>query len=113
MVFTQKISLEKNVLLIIIFFLCSCSPSKFYNIQYKDVIFNGTEYVTVEEEMLDFREKLNILATLSYYGIYSKIDGGVLYLKEDFYEKDIDLMYNIALKSRDTSWFNQHIKGIK
>ena len=99
------------ILLVMLLHLFSCSPNGDYSIEYRDVKHNGREYYKVRKSVTDYQTQLNIMATLSYYGIKSKILDGKVFLEEDMYKKDMNLMYNISIKARDEEWLRTHKRG--
>jgi len=107
----QRISLMMQLLFLFIFNFTSCQiTSKVELVKYLKVYHNGKEYKTSDQYKMNYSEKLNILATLNYYGVDSKIEYGELWIDKKCYDSDLELIYNIQIKAKDSLWLKEHLE---
>lgn len=90
------------------FILNSCSPSNKYT-TFKDVRLGIHTYEVVDKKEIPLEEKRFILATLKYYNIPCYSANNEIYILEEIYEQDINLIFNISRKARDQAWIREHL----
>jgi hypothetical protein len=54
------------------------------------------------------QQKATLVSVLVYYGVPVRYDGNTLTIPESSF-KDMNYLYNITIKSKDSAWLSEHI----
>jgi hypothetical protein len=75
--------------------------------------FNGVHagesgYVLTRNQKMDNRKKADLIAVLVYYGIPVRYENNQILIPDSCF-LDINYLYNMSIKSKDSLWFLEHI----
>ena len=112
----MRMERDKSIYLtgILIFgLLLSCTDERspednyksFYGVETNERTASGYEEL---KGPLNNQEKAALAAVLIYYGVPVKFSGGPLSIPETEFN-DLNYLYNLTIKSRDSVWMAEHI----
>ncbi|WP_281232940.1 hypothetical protein [Flavobacterium gelatinilyticum] len=93
--------------LITAFMLFCCKTKTDDYVLLKPIYVDESSYIEKNQPFTK-EEVIKIISVLLYYGVNLKVSDDSIFIPEKYFS-DMNYLYNIQIKSKDSLWYDQHI----